>query len=101
MQITINLEDNYKNWLKIISKENLTTEKDLVRSFIINYIKEYRLRKGIREYTEGKVSLGKAAEIADIPKRKFRYKLREYGIPLNVNEKDFIKGIETLSKNMI
>jgi len=26
------------------------------------------------------------------------YKLREYGIPLKVREKDFIKGIENLTR---
>lgn len=82
----------------MIAKENLTTENDLTRSFIIKYIQEYRLRKGIREYTEGKVSLGKAAEIAGLNKRRFMYILREYGIPLNVREKDFIKGIENITR---
>jgi predicted HTH domain antitoxin len=57
---------------------------------------EYKLRKAIRKYTEISVSLGKASEMAGLPKRFFMYKLQEIGIPLS--ESDFIKGMETLTK---
>jgi predicted HTH domain antitoxin len=59
---------------------------------------EYKLRKAIRKYTDGSVSLGKASEIAGMPKRLFMYKLQEIGIPLNVSESDFMKVIDTLIK---
>ncbi len=54
--------------------------------------------KAIRKYTEGSVSLGKASEIAGMPKRLLMYKLQEIGIPLNLSESDFNKGMETLMK---
>lgn len=59
-------------------------------------IQEYKLRKAIRKYTEGSVSLGKASEIAGLPKRIFMYRLQEIGIPLNLSESDFVKGMDTL-----
>ncbi len=61
-------------------------------------IQEYKLRKAIRKYTEGSVSLGKASEIAGLPKRIFMYRLQEIGIPLNLSESDFVKGMDTLTK---
>ena len=62
---------------------------------------EYKLKEAIRNYTEGSVSLGKASEIAGMPKRLFMYKLQEIGIPLNLSEDNFMKGMETLTKIMI
>jgi predicted HTH domain antitoxin len=59
---------------------------------------EYKLREAIRKYTEGSASLGKASEIAGMPKRLFMYKLQEIGIPLNLSENDFMKGMETLTE---
>lgn len=59
---------------------------------------ENKLRKAIRKYSEGSVSLGKASEISGLPKRLFMYKLQEIGIPLNLSESDFMKGMDTLAK---
>jgi len=60
-----------------------------------NY-QENKLKIAIRKYTEGSVSLGKASEIAGLPKRMFMYKLQEIGIALNVYETDIMKGADTL-----
>ena len=98
MEITVNLKDDYLKWLQEISKETSTDKEELVKSFIIKYIQEYKVKKAIRKYTEGSVSLGKASEIAGLPKRMFMYKLQEIGIPLNLSEIDFIKGMDTLIK---
>lgn len=80
-----------------MSKNGTSMDKEeLIKSSIIKYIQEYKLRKAIRKYTEGSVSLGKAAEIADLPKRMFMYKLQEVGIPLTLSENDLMKGADTL-----
>ena len=65
---------------------------------IENFIKEYRRKKAIREYVESDITLGKAAEIAGVPKRKFMAILKDTGIPLNVGVEDFVKGLGFLSK---
>ncbi|HEY9246571.1 MAG TPA: UPF0175 family protein [Candidatus Methanoperedens sp.] len=69
-----------------------------IKSSIIKYIQGYKLRKAVRKYTEGSVSLGKASETAGMLKRLFMYKLQEIGIPLNLSENDFMKGMEALTK---
>ncbi len=98
MEITVNLKDDYLKWLQEISKETSMDKEELIKSSIIKYIQEYKLRKAIRKYTEGSVSLGKAAEIAGLPKRMFIYKLQEVGIPLNLSESDLMKDMDTLIK---
>ncbi|MBU4221020.1 MAG: UPF0175 family protein [Euryarchaeota archaeon] len=64
----------------------------------MNNYRENKSGKAIRKYTDGSVSLGKASEIAGMPKRLLMYKLQEIGIPLNLSESDFNKGMETLTK---
>ncbi len=98
MEITVNLKDDHLKWLQEISKETSTDKEELIKSSIIKYIQEYKLRKAIRKYTEGSISLGKASEIAGLPKRLFMYKLQEIGIPLNLSESDIIKGMDVLAK---
>jgi predicted HTH domain antitoxin len=98
MEISVNIKDDYLKWLHEISKETSTDKEELIKSSIIKYIQEYKLRKAIRKYTAGSVSLGKASEIAGIPKRLLMYKLQEIGIPLNLSESDFDKGMDTLTK---
>ncbi len=64
----------------------------------MNNYQDNKSGKAIRKYTDGSVSLGKASEIAGMPKRLFMYKLQEIGIPLNLSESDFDKSMATLTK---
>ena len=98
MEIKISLQDNYLRSLQEISKETSTNKEELIKSSILKYIQEYNLGKAIRKYTEGQVSLGKASEIAGLPKRMFMYKLQEIGIPLNLSKNDIVKGMNTLAE---
>jgi len=42
--------------------------------------------------------LGKAAEVAGMSKRKFMAMIEDFGIPLNLDARDFIKGFRFLSE---
>lgn len=99
MEIKISLQDNYLRSLQEISKETSTNKDELIKSSILKYIQEYNLRNAIKKYTEGQVSLGKASEIAGLPKRMLMYKLQEIGIPLNLSKNDIVKGMNTLAES--
>lgn len=96
--LEIKLREEYDKWLRKIAQEVSISPEELAYMSIENFIKEYRRRKAIREYVEGDVSLGKAAEIAGVHKRKFMAILKDTGIPLNVGVEDFVKGFGFLSK---
>lgn len=64
----------------------------------MNNYRDNKSGKATRKYTDGSVSLGKASEIAGMPKRLLMYKLQEIGIPLNMSESDFDKGMDTMTK---
>jgi len=48
-------------------------------------IQEYKLRKAIRKYTEGSVSLGKASEIAGVCVEEFKEILKDKGLLMEVS----------------
>jgi len=96
LKIDLKAEDD--KWLKEIAKEIDISMKDLAYMSIMKIINEYRVRKAMREYTEGAVSLGKAAEIAGVSKRKFMVMIEDFGIPLNLDARDFVKCFGFLSE---
>ena len=44
MEITVDLKDDYLKWLHEISKETATDKEELIKSSVIKYIQEYKLR---------------------------------------------------------
>jgi predicted HTH domain antitoxin len=99
MEIKISLQDDYLRRLQEISKETSTNKEELIKSSILKYIQDYNSIKAIWKYIEGQVSLGKASEIAGLPKRMLMYKLQEIGIPLNLSKNDIVKGMNTLAES--
>ena len=58
-----------------------------------NLDSEVRLLTAIELYREGKVSLGKTAEIAGLNLREFLYELRKRGIPINYDPEEIKKDL--------
>ncbi|MFO7966315.1 MAG: UPF0175 family protein [Archaeoglobaceae archaeon] len=61
-----------------------------------NLNNEARLLIAIELYREGKISLGKAAEIANLNIREFLYELRKREIPINYDSDEFTKDMEVI-----
>lgn len=61
---------------------------------------EARLLVALELYREGRVSLGKAAEIAGLSIREFMYELRVRKIPLNYDVEELTYDLETIKKLM-
>ena len=96
--LEIKLKEEYDEWLRKISKEVSISPEELAYMSIEKFIKEYRTRKAVRAYVEGEISLGKAAEVAGMTKRKFMVMIEDFGIPLNLDARDFIKSFSFLSE---
>jgi predicted HTH domain antitoxin len=60
-------------------------------------INEYRMRNAVKAHVEGKISLGKAAEVAGTSKREFMAMIEDFGIPFNIGAHDLVKGFGILS----
>jgi predicted HTH domain antitoxin len=73
-------------------------EKCTQTPLVLYLINEYRTRKAIRGYVEGGISLGKAAEVAGMSKKKFMAMIENLGIPFNISAYDLVKGSGFLSE---
>ena len=96
--LEIKLKEEYDEWLRKISREVRVSPEELAYMSIEKFIREYRTRKAVKAYVEGESSLGKAAEVAGMPKRKFMVMIEDFGIPLNIDARVFIKSFNFLSE---
>ncbi len=84
-----------------MSKVTISIPQDLARILGVR-VKELprivKLYLVTELYREGKVSLGKAAEIAEISKWEMMEVLASKGIPLQYDEEDLKEDVETLEK---
>jgi predicted HTH domain antitoxin len=78
--LEIKLKEEYDEWLRKIAREVSISPEELAYMSIEKFIKEYRTRKAVRAYVEGEISLGKAAEVAGMTKRKFMVMIEDFGI---------------------
>ncbi|AKG90785.1 putative small protein [Geoglobus ahangari] len=70
---------------------------DVVKTIgIKNFDSEVKLLTAIELYREEKVSLGKAAEIAELSIREFLYELRKRGVEINYDLKEFRRDLKTI-----
>ena len=71
-----------------LSKEEGIDKGTLIRRLIAESLREYKVKKALELYREGKVSLWKAAEIAGITYREALEKLKKRNIPFKYDLED-------------
>ncbi len=81
-----------------LSKEEGIDKGTLIRKLIVESLKEYKIKKALELYREGKVSLWKAAEIAGITYREALEELRKRNIPFRYDLEDLEVDIEWAMK---
>lgn len=85
--------------------ETITTQITLPRTVFMLFKTrqrelEYLIKKSfvLEQYREGKLSIGKAAELLNITKWEMFTLLKEHKVPVNYDVEEFEKDIETLKK---
>ena len=81
-----------------IAKEKLEDRSTVMRELLALGLKQYLIKEAIEEFNEGKVSLEKAAELADVSIWKFLDVMRERKIPIRYDLEDIKKEIEGIVK---
>lgn len=79
-----------------IAKEKLEDRSTVMRELLFLGLKEYAINDSIRLYTEGKVSLGKAAETAGVSIWNFIDALKQKKVPVKYELDDIKKEIESI-----
>ena len=71
-----------------LSKEEGIDKGTLIRKLIAESLREYKIKRALELYKEGKVSLWKAAEIAGITYREALEELKKRNIPFKYDLED-------------
>ncbi len=71
-----------------LSKEEGIDKGTLIRRLIAESLREYKIKKALELYREGRVSLWKAAEIAGITYREALEELKKRNIPFKYDLED-------------
>lgn len=79
-----------------IAKEKLEDRSTVIRELLALGLKQYMIREAITQYSEGKISMEKASEMADVSIWKFLDVLKERKIPMRYDLDDIKKEIEEI-----
>ncbi len=80
-----------------IAKEKLEDRSTVMRELLALGLKQYMTKDALEQYTEGKVSMEKAAEFADVSIWKFLDILKERKIPIRYDLEDIKREIEEIT----
>jgi len=92
--VSIRLDEEDYAFLHKLAKEGKEDLSKAVREVVY----KGRVMLAIERYKKGEVSLGKAAELAGLPVGRMITVLAEYGVESNLEEADYLKGLENLRK---
>ena len=79
-----------------IAKEKLEDRSTVMRELLTLGLKQYMIKDAVEQYMNGKVSMEKAAELADVSIWKFLDILIEKKIPITNDLEDIKREIEEI-----
>ena len=79
-------------------REEKTDKTTALKRIFALGAKQYKLEIGIRQYQEGKISIGKAAETAEISLWEMMEELKDRNIANPLSREDYKQGLENLEK---
>jgi predicted HTH domain antitoxin len=79
--------DLYKK-IERIQEEEQTDRSTAIKRLLERGVGDWQVETAVRRYREGTVSLGRAAEIADVSIWRFLDILEERGVEMNYDESD-------------
>ena len=84
--------------LEKIAEEEQVDKSTVIARALQRYIKDWKLEKALAMYREGKVTLWKAARIADVSLWEIMDTVRQRKIPMQYTFEDFREDFEAGSK---
>ncbi len=98
MAETISVRIPEKNLKEIdqISKQEKISKSDVLRDVLEIGIKNKKLEIALEKYQKEEISIGKAAELAEIPLTRFMDILKEKGLLFHYSKEELIEDFEGL-----
>ena len=92
--ISVRINKSLEEVLNKISKEQNNEQSEVIRDLI----KNGSIFLAIKCFVEGKYSIGKAANLVEMPLSEFMDIIANLGIKSKINIEDVLEGYENLSK---
>lgn len=96
--VSVRLPKEYISAICEKAREDNTDKTTALKRIVALGTKQYKLENAVNKYREGKVSIGKAAEIAGISLWEMMDELKDRNIANPLNEADYEEGIKNLKK---
>ena len=91
--ISVRINKNLEEILNKFSKEQKNEQSEIIRDLI----KNGSIFLAIKGFVEGKYSIGKAANLVEMPLSEFMDIIANLGIKSKINIEDVLEGYENLS----
>jgi predicted HTH domain antitoxin len=91
--VSTRVSDKLARDLKEIEKEEQSDRATTVRKLLTRAIKDWKMEHALRLYHEGKVTLWRAARLAEVSLREMMEKAAQKGIEFKYTEKDLEEDI--------
>jgi predicted HTH domain antitoxin len=92
--ITTRISDKLARDLRKIEEEEQTDRATTIRKLLARAIKEWKLEHALKLYGEGKVTLWRAARIAEVSLREIMEEAAQRGIEFKYTVKDLEEDIQ-------
>ena len=96
--VSTRVSDNMAKDLEEIEKEERIDRATVVRKLLTKAIAEWKLEKAVALYCNGKITLWKAAKIADLSLWEMVEIVKERKVPFRYAYEDFREDFETALK---
>ena len=86
--ITTRVSDEIEEEIRSISKRELLDRSTVVRRLLVEGIKDWKIKYALEQYSEGKITIWKAARMADVSLRQMLDIAAKKGIPFQYTLED-------------
>lgn len=95
---SVRLTEEEATLLRQISEAELTSEAALMRKFVLEGIRRYRLDQAIKRYQEGELDLSSATQVAGLAIRELMGELHRRGVDIYGPEHRLVEGVGALTE---
>lgn len=92
--VSIRLPEQYLHEIEEACKQEVLDKGTMLRKLIGDALKEYHVRKAFELYSQGKISLWKAAKMAGLTYRGALEELKKRNIPFRYEKEDLASDIK-------
>jgi predicted HTH domain antitoxin len=95
---SVRLTQEEASLLRQVSQAELISEAALMRKFVLQGLRRYRLDQAIKRYQEGELDLSTAAQAADLSIRELMWELNRRGVDIYGLESRLVEGLGVLAE---